>query len=327
LLTALIYVVAGIGAGLLVFWVLNKIAELLPEKAEERIKPFLYILPAYLAISIYLLYPTIITVFRSFQHQAGASWETVGLRNYTELLGNSDFRSALVNTVLWIIIVPATTVALGLAVATLADRLRPTSENLAKTVIFLPMAISLVGASTVWKFIYAYNASTQSANQVGLLNGIKTALGGDPSPWLQNQTFHLNSILLMVILLWQQVGYAMVLLSAAVKGVPVDTLEAARIDGASERNIFFRVVVPQIMGTIVTVFVTVLIGVMKVFDVVYVTTGGNFNTSVIGNSFFVTLYKSFDYGKAYAIVVMLMVAIIPVMIFQIRHFRNEEANA
>jgi alpha-glucoside transport system permease protein len=327
LLSALLYVVVGIGAGFAVYWILNKIAELLPSKAEERVKPFLYILPAYLAISIYLIYPTIVTVFRSFQHQAGAEWESVGLRNYTELLQSEDFRAALFNTVLWIVIVPALTVALGLAVATLADRMRSTSENLAKTIIFLPMAISMVGASTVWKFVYAYNSSPDSKDQVGLLNAVKTGLGGDPTPWLQNDTFHLNSLLLMVILLWSQVGYSMVLLSAAVKGVPVDTLEAARIDGASDRQVFFQVVVPQIKGTLVTVFVTVLISVMKIFDVVYVTTGGQFNTNVIGNAFFKMFNTNFDYGKSYAIVVMLMIAIIPVMIFQVRHFKQEEANA
>lgn len=329
LLTALVYVGVGIAVALAVYWVLNKIAELLPGRAEDRVKPFLYILPAYLAIAVYLLYPTFITIFRSFQHQRGRTWETVGLKNYTDLLSNHDFRSALFNTLLWIIIVPAMTVALGLAVATLADRLAPKSENLAKSIIFLPMAVSLVGAGKVWNFIYAYvpTQAGQQTDQIGLLNGVKTGLGGSPTAWLNTSTGHLNSLLLMVILLWSQVGFSMVLLSAAVKGVPVDTIEAARIDGASERQIFSRVVVPQIMGTLITVFVTVLITVMKIFDVVYVTTGGQFNTNIIGNVFFTTLYKSHDYGKAYAIVVMLIIAIIPVMIFQVRHFKAEEANA
>lgn len=329
LLQAVLYVAAGIGAALALYWVLNKIAELLPAKAEERIKPFLYILPAYLAITVYLLYPTLITIFRSFQHQRGREWESVGLKNYTDLLNNESFRSALFTTLLWIVIVPAATVAIGLAVATLADRLRPRSEKLAKSIIFLPMAISLVGAGKVWTFIYAYVPTQEGADtdQIGLLNGVKTALGGDPTAWLNTQSFHLNSLLLMVILLWSQVGFSMVLLSAAVKGVPVDTVEAARIDGANERQIFRKVVVPQIKGTMITVFVTVLITVMKVFDVVYVTTGGQFNTNVVGNVFFTTLYKSHDYGRAYAIVVMLIIAIIPVMIFQVRHFRAEEANA
>jgi alpha-glucoside transport system permease protein len=329
LLSALMYVGIGVASAIAVYWILNKIAELLPGKVEERIKPFLYILPAYLAIAVYLLYPTLVTIFRSFQHQQGATWENVGLQNYSDLLATSAFRSAMFNTLLWLIIVPACTVALGLAVATLADRLSARSENLAKSVIFLPMAVSLVGAGKVWNFVYAYvptQAGTKS-DQIGILNGIKTGLGGEPTAWLNVSTLHLNSLLLMVILLWSQVGFSMVLLSAAVKGVPADTLEAARIDGANERQIFGRVIVPQIRGTMITVFVTVLITVMKIFDVVYVTTGGQFNTNIVGNYFFSTLYKSNDYGKAYAIVVMTIIAIIPVMIFQVRHFRAEEANA
>ena len=149
----------------------------------------------------------------------------------------------------------------------------------------------------------------------------------DPVAWLQQSECHFNSFLLMVVLLWSQVGFSMVLLSAAVKGVPGDTLEAARIDGASERQIFFKVVVPQIKGTIITVFITVLIGVMKVFDIVYVMTNGNFNTNVLGNEFWNQLSTNFNNGAAAAIVVILMIAVIPIMFYQVRHFRAEEANA
>ena len=167
---------------------------------------------------------------------------------------------------------PVATVVIGLAVAVLADRLNPRSENFVKTVIFLPMAISLVGASVVWNFIYESRPAGQP--QVGLLNAFIGLFGKDPVAWLEQSQFHLNSLLLMLVLLWSQVGFSMVLLSAAVKGVPSDTLEAARIDGASERQIFFQVVVPQIKGTIITVYVTVTIGVMKIFDIVYTMTNG-----------------------------------------------------
>ena len=149
----------------------------------------------------------------------------------------------------------------------------------------------------------------------------------DPVAWLQQSQYHFNSFLLMVVLLWSQVGFSMVLLSAAVKGVPGDTLEAARIDGASERQIFFKVVVPQIKGTIITVYITVLIGVMKVFDIVYVMTNGNFNTNVLGNEFWNQLSTNFNNGAAAAIVVILMIAVIPIMFYQVRHFKAEEANA
>ncbi len=321
ILIAIVTILAGIGAALVLFWLLNKIAELLPSKWEERTKPLLYILPAYAAIALYLIYPAIATIIASFKNDVGDTW--VGLDNYTSLLKSSAFQATLVNTLLWIIIVPAATVILGLAVATLADRLKPSGEKLSKTIIFLPMAISAVGAATVWRFVYTANPKGQE--QIGILNAFIGIFGIDPIAWLQQADFRFNSILLMVVLLWAQVGFSMVLLSAAVKGVPADTLEAARIDGASERQTFFRVVVPQIKGSIITVFITVTIAVMKIFDIVYAMTNGNFNTNVIGNEFFNQLLTNFNNGAAGAIVVMLMIAVVPIMIYQVRHFRREEA--
>jgi len=322
-LTALITVVIGIGAALLLYYLLNKLAELLPEKWEDRIKPYLYILPAFLAIAVYLVYPAILTVINSFKDRFSREW--VGFENYTKLLGSDDFRQTLFNTLLWILIVPAACVVLGLLVATLADRLAPRNEKLAKTIIFLPMAISMVGAATIWRFVYY--AAPAGQPQIGLMNAFIGMFGKDPVAWLQQSQFHFNSLLLMVVLLWSQVGFSMVLLSAAVKGVPVDTLEAARIDGADERQIFFRVVIPQIKGTIITVFITVLIGVMKIFDIVYVMTNGGFNTNVLGNEFYNQLSTNFNSGAASAIVVMLMIAVIPVMWYQVRHFRAQEEAA
>ncbi len=323
ILIALVTVVVGIGVALAVYWLLNKLAELLPGKTEHRVKPYLYILPAYLAIAIYLVYPAIQTVVDSFRDQASKEW--VGFQNYTELLSSSAFRDTLFNTLLWILIVPAATVIMGLAVAVLADRLQARGEKTVKTIVFLPMAISLVGASVVWNFIYEARPAGQP--QVGLQNAVIGIFGIEPIAWLEVSDFRLNSLMLMVVLLWSQVGFSMVLLSAAVKGVPVDTLEAARIDGAGERQIFFRVVVPQIKGTIITVFITVTIGVMKIFDIVYTMTNGRFNTNVVGNEFFNQLNRFFNNGAAAAVVVMLMLAVIPIMFYQVRHFKAEEANA
>ncbi len=218
---------------------------------------------------------------------------------------------------------PAVTVVIGLMVAVLADRLSPRGEKLAKTVIFLPMAISLIGAATIWRFVY--DSEPKGQPQIGILNAFIGIFNWGPVAWLQKSTFHLNSLLLMVILMWAQVGFSMVLLSAAVKGVPVDTLEAARIDGADERQIFFQVVIPQIKGTIVTVFITVTIGVMKIFDIVYVNTNGNFNTNVLGNEFYNQISTFVNYGAASAIVVILMIAVIPIMWYQVKHFQAEEA--
>jgi alpha-glucoside transport system permease protein len=321
ILNAILTVGIGVGGALVVYWLLNKLAEVLPTRWEERVKPYLYILPALAAIGLYLVYPAYQTIVFSFANPDSTAW--VGLQNYRDLLTSSDFHQTLVNTLLWIIIVPALTIVFGLIIAVLADRLNPRAEKTAKTIIFLPIAISAVGAGTVWRFVY--DARPAGEPQVGLQNEIITKLGFDPVNWLQLSDFRVNSLLLMVILLWAQAGFAMVLLSAAIKGVPADTLEAARVDGANERQIFGRVVVPQIRSTIITVFVTVTIGVMKIFDIVYVMTNGDFNTNVVGNQFFNELFTNFNNGYAAAIVVLLMLAIIPLMVYQVRQFRAEEA--
>jgi alpha-glucoside transport system permease protein len=263
-------------------------------------------------------HPTIIVSFANAQSTA---W--VGLSNYTDLLGQREFRDTLFNTLLWITIAPTFVVILGLLVAVLADRLSGRGEKFSKTIVFLPMAISGVASAAIWRFVYEVRPA--GTTQIGLQNAIVTSLGFDPVSWLQQDTAKLNTLMLMVILIWAQVGFAMVLLSAAIKGVPDETLEAARIDGANDRQAFFRIVIPQIWGTVVTVFITVLIGVMKIFDVVYVMTGGNFNTNVVAVRFFQELITNGNQGRASAIVVMLMIAIIPIMIYQVRNYRAEEA--
>jgi alpha-glucoside transport system permease protein len=318
---ALIAIAGGVAGSLLLYWVMNQVVERLPGKWEERLKPVVFILPAAAVIGLFLIYPAIRTFILSFAN--AQSTEFVGIVNYTDLLASADFRATLFNTLLWVIIVPTFTVVFGLAVAVLADRLRDRAEKLSKSIIFLPMAISLVGAATVWRFIYEARPPGQA--QIGLQNALVTGLGFEPIQWLQLETAKVNSLLLMVILIWAQVGFAMVLLSAAVKGVPTDTLEAARIDGANERQTFFRVVVPQIWPTVVTVFITILIGVLKAFDVVYTMTGGNFNTDVIAHRFYRELFTNGDAGRAAAIVVMLVIIMIPIMVYQVRHFRQQEA--
>jgi len=313
-------IVAGVGGAMALFYFLNMTVEGLPQRAEGRLKPYVFVLPAVLFIGLFLIYPTVQTIYYSFLDDESTTW--VGLQNYQDVLGDPDFRETLFNNFLWILIVPAVTVALGLMVAVLADKLSDRWEKTSKSVIFLPMAISFVGAATIWRFVY--DAKVGDA-QIGLQNAIVTALGFDPVSWLQLDTFSVNDLLLMVILIWLQVGFSMVLLSAAIKSVPEETLEAARIDGASEMQTFFRVVVPQIRGTLITVFITVLILVMKVFDVVYVMTGGDFGTNVIGLEFFLQIFQFGNNGIAAAIVVLLMLAVIPVLIYQVRHFREEEA--
>ena len=320
-LNALIAVVAGVAGAVVVYYLLNKLAELLPGRWEDRVKPYLYLLPALAVLGVYLIYPTIQTFVYSFANNR--STEFVGFDNYVNLLGSANFRQTLFNTLLWILVAPAATIAIGLAIATLADRLKPRAEKTAKTFIFLPLAIGAVSAGAIWRFVYVANPPNQ--NQIGLLNGIVVGLGGEPVQWLQFSTLRANSFLLMVILLWIQVGFAMVLLSAAIKAVPTETLEAARLDGAGEGSLFFRIVVPQIRTTLITVYITVLIGVLKTFDIVYVMTNGNFNTNIIAVEFFNQLFTNRNNGYAAAIVVMLLIAMLPILIFQVRQFRAEEA--
>jgi alpha-glucoside transport system permease protein len=224
---------------------------------------------------------------------------------------------------LWIVVVPTMSVVVGLVVATFADRLSARAESFSKSLIFLPMAISFVGAGTIWGFVY--NANLTGGQQIGILNALVTAFGGDPVVWLQQSQGSINDLLMMVIMIWLQAGFAMVLLSAAIKNVPEDTMEAGRIDGASEVQVFFRIVIPQIRSTMLVVFTTILILVMKIFDIVYVLTNGRSDTEVIANLFFKQLFEFGNNGTAAAVVVVLMVAVIPLMIYQMRQFRAEEA--
>lgn len=317
--TAGLAIVVGVGGVMVLFWALNALVERLSEAWEERLKPYVFIGPALVVVGFFLVYPALDTVRRSFMD--AASREFVGFENYQWLATDGGIRATLWNNVLWIVLVPTMAVVVGLAVAVLADKLRPRWENVSKSMIFLPMAISMVGASTIWGFVYAWRPA--GTEQIGALNAIWTAFGGEPIPWIQNQS--VNDFALMFIMIWLMAGFAMVLLSAAIKNVPTETLEAARIDGATEIQIFWRVVVPQIKSTIVVVGTTILILVLKIFDIVYVLTVGNFGTDVIANRFITEFFTTLNWGRAAVIVVFLIVVTIPFMIINIRRFREQEA--
>lgn len=319
-------VVVGVVGAIVLFWLLNKACELLPKKWEERLKPYALLIPAFAVITVFLLYPAVETIGGSFRSgNNGRLGEFVGFDNYVKLFTDPTFINTLINNVLWILVAPVGIVGFGLLVAVLVDKLKPQREKIAKSIIFLPMAISMVGASTIWNLVYAWKPP--GSPQTGLFNAILVGLGGEPQTWLQIDAFRFNTFMLMVVYIWTQVGYAMVLLSAALKGVPEDTIEAGRIDGAKEIQIFWRIILPQAWPTVITVFITVLIGVMKVFDIVYAMTNGNYNTNVLGNAFYNALFRQYDPGKASAIVVILVVAIIPVLVYQVRQFRLQEQNA
>ena len=314
--------IAGVGGAAGLFYFLNMFVEGLPRRLSEGLIPYAFLLPSVAFIGLMLIYPTIQTINYSFANADSTAY--VGFANYRSIFSDPQFWQSIFNNILWIIVVPAVTVVFGVVVAVLADKLTARGEKLSKSFIFLPMAISFVGASAIWGLIYAYD--NPGSPQTGLLNAVWVAFGGEPQTWLNISTARLNSFLMMLILIWLQVGFAMILLSSAIKGVPEDTIEAARIDGASEVQIFFKVVIPQIKGTIITVFITVLILVLKVFDIVYVMTNGRFNSNVIANLFFNELFANSQAGRATAIVVILLLAVIPVLIYQVRHFRAEEAN-
>lgn len=320
--SALIAIVVGVGGILALFWTLNKLVERLPRTVEERLKPYVFIGPAMAVVSVFLLYPSVRSLADSFYGSNGDSF--VGLDNYRYLFTDPALRESIVNNVMWIIFVPTFAVLVGLGVAVLADRLTQRWEKISKSIIFMPMAISFVGASTVWGFIYNWRPQGQPQN--GLLTAVLEVFGTFPErPILQVPSFRLNTFALLVIMIWLQAGFAMVLLSAAIKNVPDDTIEAARIDGAGEFQIFWYVVVPQIRSTIVVVGTTILILVLKVFDIPRVLTSGNFGTNVVANEYYDQAFTFGESGRAAAIVVALIVVTVPFMYINIKRFREQEA--
>jgi alpha-glucoside transport system permease protein len=302
------------------YWAMNRAIEMLPERYREGVRPYVFVGPALVILSVFMIYPVINTILISFKDSIGEDF--VGLDNFRFVFTDQYMLRAIRNTAGWIILVPTVAVSIGLAFATLADRLTR-GESIAKSLIFLPMAISFAGASATWTLIYAFRPEGFGSN-IGLLNGIMIGLGQNPVPWLQQQPW--NNLLLMVIMVWMQTGFAMVVLSAAIKSIPDEILEAARIDGASELQVFRRIIVPTILPTIVVVTTYMVINALKVFDIVFVIGSPEANgTVVIAERMIDWFFISNHDGRAAAIAVVLFVAIVPVMIWNIRRFREEEA--
>lgn len=324
LFTALQAVIAGIAITALIYFLLNLLIHQLPERIKHRVEPYVFIGPVLVLIGLFVIWPTLQSIRLSFmEEEIDGSTKWVGFQNFKDLFAEDYFASMLINNLMWIAIVPILTVSLGLAIAQLANNVGPRQEKVLKSIFFMPMTISFVSAAVIWRYIYAY--APEGGEQIGLFNAIWTALGGEPQTWFQIEAFKFNNILLMIILIWLSAGYAMVLLSAAIKSVPEDTLEAGRVDGASTSQIFFKIVLPQIWPTAIAVFITVLIGAMKVFDIVLAMTGGNYNTTVLAQTFYLEYFIYGNTGKAMAAVVLLILAIIPVMVYQVRHYRKFEA--
>ncbi|MBI1217388.1 MAG: ABC transporter permease subunit [Rhodobacteraceae bacterium] len=328
LITAGLTIAVGITAAFGYFYGSNILLDLIfPSKAPgDRgtrnirragvIRPWLFVGPAVLALTLYLVYPVVDSIWLSFHGRDGH--EFVGLKNYIWFVGDARIRAAFLNNLLWLLVVPAASTFLGLVSAALTDRIF--WGNLAKSLIFMPMAISFVGATVIWKFVYDYRAANQT--QIGLLNAIVTWFGGAPEAWITVPFW--NNFFLMVILVWIQTGFAMVILSAALRGIPEETIEAAVLDGANGLQIFFRIMVPQIWSTIAVVWTTITITVLKVFDIVYAMTNGQWDTDVLANQMYVWMFEGGgDYGRGATIALIIMLLVVPIMIWNIRNARRE----
>ncbi len=283
------------------------------DSIRESIRPWIFIGPALLILGLYLVVPVIYTVILSMQNRQG---EFIGLANYFWAFRNPGFQISIRNNILWLLVVPTFSTIFGLVIAYLTDRMW--WRNIARSLIFLPMAISFVGASVIWRFIYDYRGSGQ---EIGLLNAVVTAFGGEPQAWIAMQP--LNNFLLMAIMVWIQTGFAMVLLGAAIRGVPEDTIEAASMDGASDIQMFFKIVIPQVWGTIVVVWTTITVLVLKIFDVVLAMTNGQWETQVLANLMFDIMFRAGDFGRGSTVAVFIMIAVLPIMWWNVRQARKE----
>lgn len=314
---AIVAIVWGVGGVAVLYTVSNWLVEKLGAAWRSRIQPFIFVGPAVAILVWYLALPTVRTFWISLFDADGVRF--VGLTNYLAVFTDRDMFTAFRNNLLWIIFGASLCVIMGLLIAVLADRSK--FENTAKSLIFLPMAISMVGAGVIFGLLYAVNPA------IGLLNAIYTGITGNPPiAWTASaQLQPWNNLFLIIVMIWLQTGYAMVLFSAAIKGIPAEILEAARVDGANEVQIFLQIMIPTIMGTIITVSTTVLIFTLKIFDVVWVMTGGQFDTQVIATQFYREYFTAQNAGYGSAIAIVLLITVIPVMVYNLRQFREREA--
>jgi alpha-glucoside transport system permease protein len=313
----LVALLVGIGGVWALYYSTDLMVDtLFSDRWKALIRPFVFVGPAVAVLVFFLVYPVFRSTYLSFFNRTSENF--IGFDNYIFALTDPAMLQAARNSVLWMVVVTAFSLIFGLIVAVLADQVR--FESVVKSLIFLPMAISFVGASVIWRFVYAFVPAGR--DQIGLLNAIWVWLGGEPIGWLIQQPW--NNFMLMIVLIWLQTGFSMVLISAAIKSVPEDIKQAARIDGANEIQVFFRIVIPTIRPTLVTVATTVLILTLKVFDIVWVMTNGNFGTEVVASRMIKEIARFRDFGRGSAIAVILLLATIPVMVYNIRSFRETE---
>ena len=309
-----VLVVVGVPAVTIAYALLTeRLLYLVPDRRRAAVRPWLWLGPAFAFLIAYLIYPTIRTLILSFQNRSGE--EFVGVDNYLDLFGSDSFWQVLLNTGMWIVFFALVVVVLGILMAVLTDRVR--YETAVKALIFLPLAISFVAAGVIWGLMYEFNPDR------GTVNAAIGLVGVEPQSWLTE--WPRNTLVLIIVGIWMWVGFATVILSAGLKGISAELLEAARMDGATELQVFFRIILPLLAPTIAVVGTTIVITALKTFDIVYVMTGGNFDTGVIAMLFYEERFVNRDAGSAGAVAIILLLAIIPVMLFNIRRFQQQEA--
>ncbi|SMR72603.1 maltose ABC transporter membrane protein/trehalose ABC transporter membrane protein/sucrose ABC transporter membrane protein [Aliiroseovarius halocynthiae] len=324
----IVTIAVGVGACLSYFYFSNQLLDkvIFPAKGPNAgrninranmVRPWLFLFPALFALSLYLAYPVIETLRLSLTDTRGDG-SFIGLQNYVSMSEDPKFWEAMRNNFLWLLVVPAASTGFGLLVAQLTDRI--SWGGIAKSLIFMPMAISFVGASVIWKLIY--DARPEGAEQIGILNAVYIWFGGvEPQTWLTVPFW--NNFFLMIVLVWIQTGFAMVILSAALRGIPEETVEAAIVDGAGPFKIFFKIKVPQIMGTIVVVWTTITIATLKVFDIVFAMTNGQWETQVLANYMYDKMLRGLDWGMASAAAMVIMLLVTPILVWNVYNARKE----
>ena len=312
-------VFSAIGLFFLVLAVLFAIAGRANGKKARPIALVIFLAPALVLLLAGLIIPAIRTFLFSFMNPDSNGW--VGFDNYYWMTQDPNIKTIMVNTILWIMVVPIFTAALGLLLAIMLDRIK--HESIPKSLLFMPMAISFVGASIIFKFVYEYNEPDDV--QIGLLSAIVKFLGATPSDWMLSKP--LNTFLLMIIYVWTQMGFGMVILSAAIKAVPADIVEASALDGAHGWRLFRNITFPMIKGTFIVVLATGVVGALKVFDIVRTMTGGNFSTNVLANEMYSQVFVQFDTGKGSALAIVLFLLVTPILVFNIQSLRKERAHS
>jgi alpha-glucoside transport system permease protein len=302
-------------AGFAVFFaVLLFVVSRVRGRANLGVTVLAFVGPALLMVAFGLVYPAVVTLNQSFQN--ADSTQYVGLDNYSTLLQVEEYQRVLINTFIWVLLVPFAATLIGLVYAVLVDRTR--TESLSKALVFIPMAISMVGASIIWRFVYDYRPT--NANQIGLANEILKRLGLDTYQFLLNDPW--NTFFLIVVMIWIQAGFAMTVLSASIKAIPDDIIEAAKLDGVSGMQMFRFITIPSIRPGMIVVLTTIAIGTLKVFDVVRTMTGGRFKTSVVANEFYTQAFRYDNAGLGAALAVLLFILVTPIIVYNVRQLRK-----